>query len=61
MKLALFTNRFPSRGDTFFARDIRSLQEAGLSVDVFPIYPEDLYGGCVNLETFSETERDPRV
>jgi colanic acid/amylovoran biosynthesis glycosyltransferase len=41
LKLALFTNRFPSRGDTFFARDIRSLQEAGLSVDVFPIYPED--------------------
>jgi glycosyltransferase involved in cell wall biosynthesis len=39
LKLALFTNRFPSRVSTFFARDVRSLLDAGVHVDVFPIYP----------------------
>lgn len=41
MRLAVFTNQFPGRVSTFFARDIRGLIEAGIDVDVFPIYPLD--------------------
>ena len=41
MRIALFTNQFPARVSTFFAREVRSLIEAGISVDVFPIYPHD--------------------
>jgi len=39
MRLAVFTNQFPTRVSTFFARDIRGLIEAGIDIDVFPIYP----------------------
>ena len=39
MRLAVFTNQFPTRVSTFFARDIRSLINSGIEVDVFPIYP----------------------
>lgn len=41
MRLAVFTSQFPGRVNTFFARDIRPLLEAGIEVDVFPIYPLD--------------------
>lgn len=41
MRLAVFTSKFPHRVSTFFARDIRGLLEAGVEVDVFPIYPVD--------------------
>jgi glycosyltransferase involved in cell wall biosynthesis len=41
LKLALFTNQFPGKVSTFFARDVRGLLEAGLQVDVFTIYPLD--------------------
>ncbi len=41
MRLAIFTSQFPSKVNTFFARDVRSLLEAGVDVDVFPIYPLD--------------------
>jgi glycosyltransferase involved in cell wall biosynthesis len=41
VRLALFTNQFPSKVNTFFARDVRGLVEAGVAVDVFPIYPLD--------------------
>ena len=41
MRLAVFTNQFPTRVSTFFARDMRGLIEAGIDIDVFPIYPED--------------------
>lgn len=41
MRLAMFTNKFPVKGDTFFARDLRSLMEAGITVDVFPLHPID--------------------
>lgn len=41
MRLAVFTNQFPARVSTFFARDMRSLLEAGIEIDVFPIYPLD--------------------
>lgn len=39
MRLAVFTNQFPSSVSTFFARDMRGLIEAGVSIDVFPINP----------------------
>ena len=39
MRLAVFTNEFPTRVSTFFARDIRGLIDAGIEVDVFAIYP----------------------
>lgn len=41
MRLAVFTNQFPGPVSTFFARDIRGLIDAGIDVDVFPIYPQD--------------------
>jgi glycosyltransferase involved in cell wall biosynthesis len=41
LKLALFTNQFPCKVSTFFARDVRGLQEAGIQVDVFSMYPLD--------------------
>jgi colanic acid/amylovoran biosynthesis glycosyltransferase len=39
MRLAVFTNEFPSQPCTFFARDVRGLLNAGVSVDVLPFYP----------------------
>jgi glycosyltransferase involved in cell wall biosynthesis len=39
MRLAVFTSQFPGRVNTFFARDVRALLEAGVDVDIFPIYP----------------------
>jgi len=41
MRLAVFTNQFPSRLAPFFARDMRSLLDAGVELDVFPLYPLD--------------------
>jgi glycosyltransferase involved in cell wall biosynthesis len=41
MKLAVFTHQFPGPVCTFFARDIRGLIDAGIDIDVFPIYPLD--------------------
>lgn len=39
MKLAVFTSQYPARVATFFERDMRSLLEAGVTVDIFAIYP----------------------
>lgn len=39
VRVAIFTNQFPGRVSTFFARDVRALIEAGVEVDVFPLYP----------------------
>lgn len=39
MRLAVFTSQFPGRVNTFFARDMRALLEAGFDIDIFPIYP----------------------
>lgn len=39
MRLAVFTNQFPSRVSTFFARDMRGLLEAGFEIDIFPVAP----------------------
>ena len=41
MRLAVFTSQFPGRVNTFFARDVRALLEAGFDIDIFPIYPLD--------------------
>ncbi|MEP6993950.1 MAG: glycosyltransferase family 4 protein [Acidobacteriota bacterium] len=41
MRLAVFTGQFPSRVSTFFARDMRGLVEAGVSLEIFPLYPSD--------------------
>src|SRR5262245_1708375 len=39
MKLAVFTSRYPAKTATFFERDMRSLLEAGVSLDVFCLSP----------------------
>jgi len=41
MRLAVFTSKFPGRVNTFFARDMKGLLEAGFDIDIFPIYPPD--------------------
>jgi colanic acid/amylovoran biosynthesis glycosyltransferase len=54
MRLAVFTNQFPSRVSTFFARDMRGLIEAGIDIDVFPIYPLDPTLWCYVPDTLNE-------
>jgi colanic acid/amylovoran biosynthesis glycosyltransferase len=39
LRLAVFTNQFPSQPCTFFARYMRGLLDAGISFDVLPFYP----------------------
>lgn len=39
MRLALFTNRFPAKVSTFFARDINSLVDKNHQIDIYTIYP----------------------
>jgi glycosyltransferase involved in cell wall biosynthesis len=41
MKLAVFTHQFPGPVCTFFARDMRGLIDAGIDIEVFPLYPLD--------------------
>ncbi len=41
MRLAVFTNKYPSHVNTFFARDIRVLLEAKIEIDIFSFYPLD--------------------
>jgi colanic acid/amylovoran biosynthesis glycosyltransferase len=41
MRVAIFTSQFPGRVNTFFARDVRALLEAGFDIEIFPIYPLD--------------------
>lgn len=38
-RIAVFTNQFPGKVSTFFARDIVTLIDHGYSIDIFPIYP----------------------
>lgn len=40
MRVALFTNAFPGRANTFFVRDLEALLGAGIDVQIFPLYPE---------------------
>ncbi|MCC7124221.1 MAG: glycosyltransferase [Acidobacteria bacterium] len=39
MRLAVFTSQFPGRVNTFFARDLRGLIDAGVDVEVFATHP----------------------
>ena len=55
MRLAVFTNQFPNRVSTFFARDIRGLIESGIDIDVFPLYPLDPALWCYVPEILNET------
>ena len=41
MRLAVFTNKFPHKVSTFFARDMRVLIDAGFDIEIFPFYPCD--------------------
>ena len=41
MRLAVFTSKYPARVATFFERDMRALLEAGVTLDIFVIYPLD--------------------
>ena len=39
IKIAVFTNQFPGKVNTFFARDMVALMQGGFDVDIFPVYP----------------------
>ncbi len=41
MRLAVFTNQYPGKVNTFFVRDLAGLAACGVEIDVFPLYPED--------------------
>jgi colanic acid/amylovoran biosynthesis glycosyltransferase len=41
MRLAVFTNQFPGKTCTFFARDMIALQKQGIDVEIFAFYPPD--------------------
>ncbi len=41
MRLAVFTNQYPGKVNTFFLRDLAGLAACGVEIDVFPLYPED--------------------
>ena len=54
MKLAVFTSKYPARVATFFERDMRALLEAGVDIEVFPIYPLDASQWKYSLELLNE-------
>ena len=54
MRLAVFTSKYPARVATFFERDMRGLIEAGIDVDVFPIYPLDSSMWKYSLDVLNE-------
>ena len=54
MRLAVFTSKYPARVSTFFERDMRALIEAGIEIDVFPIYPLDESMWDYSLGTLNE-------
>jgi glycosyltransferase involved in cell wall biosynthesis len=39
MRIAVFTNQFPSRVSTFFAHDMRGLIDAGIDIEIFSLRP----------------------
>jgi len=39
VRVAVFTNEFPSDSGTFFARDMRVLVECGIEIEIFPTRP----------------------
>ena len=54
MRVAVFTNQFPGRVNTFFARDIAPLLRAGVDVEIFPFYPVDPNLWCYVPDILSE-------
>ncbi len=54
MRLAVFTSKYPAKVSTFFERDMRGLIEAGIDIDVFPIYPLDESMWDYSLDTLNE-------
>jgi colanic acid/amylovoran biosynthesis glycosyltransferase len=54
MRLAVFTSKYPARVATFFERDMRALIDAGIDLDVFPIYPLDEKMWDYSLDTLNE-------
>jgi colanic acid/amylovoran biosynthesis glycosyltransferase len=55
-RVAVFTNQFPGRVSTFFARDMRALIEAGIEVEVFALYPLEAELWTYVPELLSERE-----
>jgi glycosyltransferase involved in cell wall biosynthesis len=51
VRLAVFTNQFPGRLNTFFARDMRALIDAGIQLEIFAFYPlnPDFWGAVPDL------------
>jgi len=41
VRLAVFTSQFPGHVNTFFARDMRALIDAGIDLEIFAIYPRN--------------------
>ena len=41
MRIAVFTNQFPSKVSTFFAWDMAALGAAGADIEVFAVWPDD--------------------
>ena len=54
MRLAVFTSKYPARVATFFERDMRGLLDAGVELDIFPIYPLDASMWRYSLDLLSE-------
>ncbi len=55
MRVAVFTNRFPGKISTFFARDMRALINAGLDIDIFPFHPLEPDLWCYVPDILSES------
>ncbi len=55
MRLAVFTSKYPARVATFFERDMRGLIDAGVEIDVFPIYPLDADMWQYSLDLLDES------
>ena len=54
MRLAVFTSKYPARVATFFERDMRALLEAGIDIEIFPIYPLEPSLWHYSLDILSE-------
>src|SRR5881396_2615115 len=54
VRLAVFTSKYPARVATFFERDMRGPLDAGVELDIFPIYPLDASMWRYSLDLLSE-------
>ncbi|PYO40078.1 MAG: hypothetical protein DMD33_18890 [Gemmatimonadetes bacterium] len=54
MRLAVFTSKYPARVATFFERDMRGLLDAGVELDIFPMYPLDALLWRYSLDLLNE-------